>query len=245
MFLVGKLSATMDAVAPRASVAAELKKAIDNVNENDVRSTKPKDYSIDENAFVDGLWGREENHDNSNVKNVENTDIESVENVVENGIIEETVDNDTGVPGEYTEEILWSIFPHILVRKCGKGYFGTRIKQSDIRIDNYELKINPNNESFYLMHPDGRYVQFENMKNSTLQDAKLVMSNRSMYHAKKLSAFMQQKLLDKTNRQFETASAAGYKLEWIVSDKTAVEQLTQFFAEQNIDIIVTYYPEKE
>ena len=54
---------------------------------------------------------------------------------------------------------------------------------------------------------------------------------------------MKQGLIKKVKRQLETANAAGYKLEWIVSDKTAVEQLTRFFAEQDMDIIVTYCPE--
>ena len=169
--------------------------------------------------------------------------MESVENVDESGIIGETGDNDTGVPGEYTDKIVWGIFNHHPVRKCGKGYFGKRIKQSDSRVDNYELKINPNNESYYLQHPDGRYVQFENMKNSIVQDAKLVKSERSYYRVDRLSSFMKQQLANKAKRQLETANAAGYKLEWIVSDKTAVEQLTRFFSEQNMDIIVTYCPE--
>ena len=83
------------------------------------------------------------------------------------------------------------------------------------------------------------------MKNSTVQDAKLVKSNRSYYHVERLSSFMKQQLVNRAKRQLETANAAGYKLEWIVSDKTAVEQLTRFFAEQNMGIIVTYCPEQE
>ena len=176
-------------------------------------------------------------------ENVEKSQLGSVENDDENGIIKEKLDNDTGVPGEYTYEIVWSIHNHLLVRKCGKGCFGKRIEQSDLRVDNYELKINSNNESYYLQHPDGRYVQFENMKDSTLQDAKLVKSERSYYHVDRLSSCMKQKLHNKAKRQLETANAAGYKLEWIVSDITAVEQLRRFFAEQNMDIIVTYCPE--
>ena len=40
-----------------------------------------------------------------------------------------------------------------------------------------------------------------------------------------------------------TAGAADYKVEWIVSDESAVNQLTEFFKEKNVDIIVTFYPE--
>lgn len=154
------------------------------------------------------MW---EDSPNISKDNVEKSQLESVENIGENGIIEEKVDNVTGVPGKYTDEIVWSIFHHHPVRKCGKGYFGKRIKQSDLRVNNYELKINPNNESFYLQHPDGRYVQFENMKNSTVQDAKLVKSNRLYYHVERLSSFMKQQLVNRAKRQLETANAAVYK----------------------------------
>ena len=39
------------------------------------------------------------------------------------------------------------------------------------------------------------------------------------------------------------ATAAGYKVEWLVSDQNAVDQLSQLFKNQHMDIIVTYYPE--
>lgn len=80
--------------------------------------------------------------------------------------------------GKYSDTIKWGIHD-IEVRPDGKGFWGRRIKQSDSRVDAYELKINPNNESYYLPHPNGRYVQFENMLNGTVQDGKLIMQQKS------------------------------------------------------------------
>ena len=107
------------------------------------------------------------------------------------------------------------------MRPDGNGFWGQRIRQNNPRVDGYELKINPQNESYYLPHPEGGYVQFENMINSTVQDGKLVMQQKSFY----------------------AAGAADYKVEWLVSDESAVNQLTEFFKEHNVDIIVTFYPE--
>ncbi|WP_159433225.1 hypothetical protein [Clostridium cavendishii] len=44
-------------------------------------------------------------------------------------------------------------------------------------------------------------------------------------------------------RQIESSSVAGYKVEWLVSDEKAVEQLTRLFKKENIDITVRYYLE--
>ena len=75
---------------------------------------------------------------------------------------------------KYDQKIKWGINT-INVRKEGKGFWGERMSQHNIRVDKYELKINPNNESFYLPHPMGGFVQFENLKNKTVQDGKLIL----------------------------------------------------------------------
>ena len=174
--------------------------------------------------------------------NVEKSQLESVENYDESDIIEEN--NDTGVPGEYNEEIVWGIIKHHPVRRFGKGYYGKRVKQHNTRVDNYELKINPNNESYYLQHPDGRYVQFENMVNNVLQDGKCILNKkRSFYHVYDYGYIAQKRVLEQANRQIETANAFGYKVEWLVSDEKAVEQISRLFKENNINIIVKFYPE--
>ena len=51
------------------------------------------------------------------------------------------------------------------------------------------------------------------------------------------------KVLEEARRQIDAAGAADYKVEWLVSDESAVNQLTEFFKEHNVDIIVTFYPE--
>ena len=87
------------------------------------------------------------------------------------------------------------------------------------RVDNYELKINPNNESYYLPHPNVGYVQFENRVNNIVQDGKLIKSSQSFYHVDDLLAFAQNSVLKEARRQLEAATAAGYKVEWLISDQ--------------------------
>ena len=146
------------------------------------------------------------------------------------------------VPGVYTDKIKWGIH-EIDVRPDGNGFWGQRIRQNNPRVDGYELKINPQNESYYLPHPEGGYVQFENMINSTVQDGKLVMQKKSFYHVNDMPDFAKNKVLEEARRQIDAAGAPDYKVEWLVSDESAVNQLTEFFKEQNVDIIVTFYPE--
>ena len=173
---------------------------------------------------------------------VEKSQMESVENVDENGIIEETVDNDTGVPGEYTYEIVWQ-GRKVPARRDGKGHRGPRTKQHNERVNNYELKLNPDNESYFLDHPDGKTVQFENMKNGIVQDCKLVMDKHSIYYVKEKIPVLNKKILKQAIRQLEAANSVGYKVEWLVSDQKAVDQMIELFNENDLDIIVTYYPE--
>ena len=67
------------------------------------------------------------------------------------------------------------------MRDAPPGYWGRRFPQSDPAVNAYELQVNPNNESYYLPHPNGGYVQFENLVGDTLQDGKLVTSPSSIY----------------------------------------------------------------
>ena len=164
--------------------------------------------NLNPNEVIGGIW---EDSPNKWKKIVEKGQLEGVENAGENGIIEKTEDNDNGVPDEYTDEIAWLIHKHVLVRKFGKGYFGKKIKQHISRVDNYELKINPNNESYYLQHPDGRYVQFENMVDNVLQDGKCILNKkRSFYHVYDRGYIAQKRVLEQANRQIEAANAVGY-----------------------------------
>ncbi|MNO79517.1 hypothetical protein D3C76_706870 [compost metagenome] len=148
----------------------------------------------------------------------------------------------TGDVGKYDTKIKWGI-NDINARPHGKGFFGERIPQSNPRVDDFELKINPNNESYYLPHPNGGYVQFENLAGNVLQDGKLIIKPKSFYHVDDLPQFAKDKVVQEALRQQESALAAGYKVEWLVSDAEAVKQLTNLFKSKNIDIIVKYFPE--
>jgi len=85
--------------------------------------------------------------------------------------------------GKYTTKIKWGT-REIDVRPFGdKGYWGKRVSQTNSRVDAFELKINPNNESFYVWNPNKkRFVQFENISPNSLQDGKCVLqANKSIY----------------------------------------------------------------
>jgi hypothetical protein len=143
---------------------------------------------------------------------------------------------------QYTQSIKWGV-QVISVRIEGQGFFGKRTQQSNPRVDTYELKINPNNESYYLKHPKGGYVQYENKIDNVVMDGKLIMQQKSFYHVIDLPEFARNKVLNEAIRQVEAASSAGYTVEWLISDSKAVVQLIRFFKDNNIDIIVRYLPE--
>lgn len=83
--------------------------------------------------------------------------------------------------GTYTGTIRWGI-RNVNVRPAPPGFWGERFPLSDPAADAYELQINPNNESYYLPHPKGGYVQFEKLVGNTHQDGKLVVSPSSIYY---------------------------------------------------------------
>jgi len=45
-------------------------------------------------------------------------------------------------------------------------------------------------------------------------------------------------ILEPATRQLAAAQAAGYKVEWLVSDEKAVQQLTEYFKSKSINIVV-------
>ena len=146
-------------------------------------------------------------------------------------------------PGVYDARIKWGI-QEIDVRQEGKGFWGRRIPQSNARVDAFERKINPNNESYYISHPKGGYVQFENIDQNALQDAKLVLQpEKSFYRVYDKPPFLRKKVLDEAQRQVTAAKHNGLTVEWLVSDREAVSQLTRFFKENGVDIKVKYLPE--
>ena len=145
--------------------------------------------------------------------------------------------------GEYNTVITWD--SHVLpARQDGPGFWGPRIRQHNSRVDNYELKINPNDESYYLPLKDGSLVQFENMTSSVLQDGKLILKpNKSIYNMMEKPEFLLKKVLGEINRQLEAAELAGYKVQWLVSDSNTASQIKEYFSLHNIPIEVIYFPE--
>ena len=90
-YLIGRLSATMDAVVPRASVAAEVVKKIDaDIEDNRLphREVTRNDNVIDSDAFVDGIW---EDSLNKSKNIVEKSQLESVENVENRDILKKGI----------------------------------------------------------------------------------------------------------------------------------------------------------
>ncbi|MEL7659165.1 MAG: hypothetical protein AAGU75_25010, partial [Bacillota bacterium] len=143
---------------------------------------------------------------------------------------------------QYTDTITWGILD-VKVRPEGKGFFGERVTQNNPRVDAFELKINPNNESYYLEHPRGGYVQYENMVNDVVIDGKLVIQQKSFYYVNEMPEFAKTKVMQEAIRQVEAASRVGYTVEWLVSDQKAVSQLTDLFKSKNIKIVIRYFPE--
>ena len=111
------------------------------------------------------------------------------------------------------------------------------------RVDEFELKINPSDGSFYLPHPKGGFVQFENLAGDVVQDGKLIIKQKSFYHVEEMPKFAQDKVIQEALRQIDAAKVAEYKVEWLVSEEKAVEQLKRLFKKMDIDIEVKYYPE--
>jgi hypothetical protein len=145
--------------------------------------------------------------------------------------------------GVYSSKIKWGI-RDVNVRPAGAGFWGQRMAQGDSAVNSYELQINPNNESYYLPHPGGGYVQFENLVGTTLQDGKLVTSSSSIYMVQDLPLFAQQAVLKEATRQVEAASANSLSVEWLVSNQKAADQLDMLFRSQTIPIMVIYRPVK-
>ncbi|QPH39434.1 hypothetical protein [Pedobacter endophyticus] len=77
-----------------------------------------------------------------------------------------------------------------------------------------------------------------------LQDGKCVLTpNNSIYRVYDKPEFLRENILKEAIEQAGAAKANGLRIEWLVTDKTAVEQLTKFFSERNVNIEVKYFKE--
>lgn len=133
--------------------------------------------------------------------------------------------------GTYTGSIRWGI-RDVNVREAPPGYWGERFPQSDQAVNAYESQVNRHNESYYLPHPNGGYVRFENLVGGTVQDGKLITSPSSIYYVADKPAFLNRSILAEANRQVEAATAANLQVEWLVSSERAAGRLQVLFQSQ-------------
>ena len=143
----------------------------------------------------------------------------------------------------YTTKIQWGIRT-IEARPYGPGFWGKRTPQSDPLVDAYELQINPNNESFYLPHPDGTNAQFENLVGNTLQDGKRVINTKSTWYRvedmeKRGITRAREEALEQARWQLKAAQKAGLNVEWLISEPEAKAQLQRLFDKEGIPIKLT------
>ena len=73
-----------------------------------------------------------------------------------------------------------------------------------------------------------------------MKDGKLVMEQSSIYHVLDKPEFLREEsILKPALRQVEAAKSAGYKVEWLVSDQKAVDQLRLYFGSNKVEIVVS------
>ena len=79
-----------------------------------------------------------------------------------------------------------------------------------------------------------------NISNDVMKDGKLVMEQSSIYHVLDKPEFLREEsILKPALRQVEAAKSAGYKVEWLVSDQKAVDQLRLYFGSNKVEIVVS------
>jgi hypothetical protein len=147
----------------------------------------------------------------------------------------------TDRPGTYTKTIKWGI-QSVEAREAWPGHWGKRTPQGNARVDAYERKLNPNNESFYLPGEKGGHVQFENVVGTVVQDGKCVMSTSSIYHVAD-KPWAHAGILKEARRQVSAAQSVGYTVEWLVSDQAALAQLDTLFQAEGVQIKLRFLPE--
>lgn len=130
-------------------------------------------------------------------------------------------------------------------RADGMGFWNSNKTQKNSRAHDFTIKINPNNESYYLEHPKGGFIKFDNKVNSILQSGKLVISQKSFFYVNNQPDFVSSQILQEAKRQIDVATLYGYEVEWLVSDEVVVIQLNRLFKCNKISVNVKFFPEKE
>jgi len=149
--------------------------------------------------------------------------------------------------GYYDTVIRWGV-QNIEARAAGFGYWGKRIPQSNPRVEAYELKINPNNESYYLPSPEGGFVQFENVVGVIVQDGKLVLNPGSSWYCasqlpKRMQSVAREMVLAEARRQIAAAQHHNMEVEWLMSNQDVIDEMTELFRAENINVAVRFLAE--
>lgn len=130
------------------------------------------------------------------------------------------------------------------VEKQGKGFWSKSTIVFDTRRKNYLSKIHDKNNSFYFLpYPNGGYIRFDNIINSTVQSIKLITNKNSIYFIENQPDFVKNMIILEAIREWEAANFAEYELEWIINNKEVVMQLENLFSKQNLKIKVKFLSE--
>lgn len=128
-------------------------------------------------------------------------------------------------------------------RYDGNGFWNRNKKHKNIRANNFYIKLNHNNESYYLEYPDGGHIRFDNKSDLILQSGKLITNPHSIYFIDKQPEIIISRILKEAERQIQVAILNGFKVEWLVSDEDAVSQLQNLFLSRNVSVSVKFIPE--
>lgn len=110
------------------------------------------------------------------------------------------------------------------------------------------MKINPNNESYYLPSPEGGFVQFENLIGNTVQDGKLILNPGSSWYCPsqlpvRMQSVARDNVLAEAGRQIAAAQLHNLEVEWLMSDQAAIDEMVDLFGAENIKIRVRFLAE--
>lgn len=128
-------------------------------------------------------------------------------------------------------------------RSDGIGFWNKNKQCKNIRIYNFFLKINNKNESYYLEHPDGGYIKFDNKSDLILQSGILITSSQSFFYVDKQPNILISRIVEEAERQTQVAMLHGFKVEWLVSKEEVVSQLQRLFVSVNIPVNVKFFSE--
>jgi hypothetical protein len=110
-------------------------------------------------------------------------------------------------------------------------FYGERQPQKNPAVDAFEKKINPNDESVYVLNEDGSFVQFEGLDEGALVDGKCAIQQESFFLKLKQAWAKEarEKFVRKAERQVETAEKQGLRVEFHVTREDVAVALRDLF----------------